>query len=140
MSIPSGADVYVDGAMLGRTPCTLPGLPAGIHLVTIRMDGYRDWTRAVHIRYRHTVNLNATLLSSDPIPCRTIVPRPTLPHPSITPVGTPIPVPTIPTLIHPSITPVGTPIHVPTIPTLIHRSITPLGTPIHVPTIPTLIH
>jgi hypothetical protein len=147
MSTPSGGDVYVDGAMLGRTPCTLPGLPAGVHIVTIRMNGYQDWTRAVRIRDRHTVNLNASLLAYDPTPCRTIVPGPTLPHPSITPLGTPIPVPTryhfvVPgsTLIHPSITPLGTLVPVPTryhfvVPgsTPIHPSITPLGTPVPVP-------
>jgi hypothetical protein len=154
VSTPSGGDVYVDGAMLGRTPCTLPGLPAGVHIVTIRMNGYKDWPRAVRIRDRHTVNLNASLLSSDPIPCRTIVPTPTLPHPSVTPLGTPVPVPTRypfitpgSTLIHPSITPLGTPIPVPaqypynTVkPTLTRPSNTPLGTPIPVPTKPGLIH
>ncbi len=120
MSTPSGGDVYVDGALLGRTPCTLAGLPAGVHIVTIRMNGYQDWTRAVRIRDRHTVNLNASLLSSDPIPFRTIAPRPTLPHTSITPLGTRFPcrrtILSLPgsTLIRPSITPLGTPIPVPT--------------------------
>lgn len=119
ISTPPGGDVWVDGAVLGTTPCTLPGLPSGVHIVTIRMNGYTDWTRTVLIRDRHTINLDAALVPFEPTPCPTITPKPTLTHPSTTPLGTPIPIPTHspfifpkPTLTHPSITPLGTPIPV----------------------------
>jgi hypothetical protein len=145
ISTPAGGDVYVDGALMGKTPCTLPGLPSGIHIVTIRMNGYKDRTRNIIIRDRHTVNLDAVLVPSMVTPVPTITGKPTLPRPSITPLGTPIPyrthAPVIipkPTLPRPSISPLGTPIpfhtHSPVIipkPTLPRPSISPLGTPIH---------
>jgi len=120
ISTPSGAEVLVDGAVPGTTPCTLPGLPSGVHIITIRMNGYKDWTRTVLIRDRHTVTLNAVLIPCQATPVPTISPKPTLTRPSITPPGTPIPSFTIcptlttkPTLTHPSITPLGTPIPAP---------------------------
>ncbi len=122
ISTPPGGVVYVDGAELGITPCTLPGLPSGIHIVTIRKGGYNDWTRSVLIRDRHTVNLNADLVPSQGTPVPTVTPKPTLTHPSITPLGTPIPsfttYPTFtpgPTVTRPSITPLGTPIPAPSL-------------------------
>jgi hypothetical protein len=39
---PAGALVYVDGAMMGVTPTTIPMLAEGQHSVTLMMDGYQD--------------------------------------------------------------------------------------------------
>jgi hypothetical protein len=48
---PEGALVYVDGAMMGVTPATIPMLAEGPHSVTLVMDGYQD--------LRTTINVNA---------------------------------------------------------------------------------
>lgn len=41
-TLPAGALVYVDGAMMGVTPATIPMLSEGPHSVTLIMDGYQD--------------------------------------------------------------------------------------------------
>jgi hypothetical protein len=40
-SLPSGADVWVDGTYIGRTPVLIDGLKAGKHPVTITKAGWR---------------------------------------------------------------------------------------------------
>ena len=40
-SLPSGADVWVDGSYVGRTPVLIDGLRSGKHAVTITKSGWR---------------------------------------------------------------------------------------------------
>ncbi len=103
ISTPPGGEVFVDGELLGTTPCTLPGLSQGIHIVTIRTEGYMGWTRPILIRDRHTVNLNAELIPGQAKPVPTHTPKPTLTHPSITPVGTPIPASLLKVILTPAV-------------------------------------
>lgn len=51
---PEGALAYVDGAMMGVTPTTIPMLAEGPHSVTLVMDGYQD------LRTTITVNAGTT--------------------------------------------------------------------------------
>lgn len=46
---PAGALVYVDGAMMGVTPTTIPMLSEGPHSVTLAMDGYQDLKTTITI-------------------------------------------------------------------------------------------
>ena len=48
-SRPSGANVYVDGKLVGATPVSLPSVPAGSHAVRLEHDGYRRWTSSVRV-------------------------------------------------------------------------------------------
>ena len=48
-SRPSGAQVYVDDALIGRTPLSLPGVEAGTHGIRIEAAGYRTWTTSVAV-------------------------------------------------------------------------------------------
>ena len=48
-STPPGAVVLVDGQKKGVTPLERDPLVAGKHLVTVRLDGHRDWTREVKV-------------------------------------------------------------------------------------------
>jgi phage replication-related protein YjqB (UPF0714/DUF867 family) len=41
--------VYVDGAMMGVTPTTIPMLSEGPHSVTLAMDGYQDLKTTITI-------------------------------------------------------------------------------------------
>jgi hypothetical protein len=43
-SVPSGADVELDGNIAGSTPCIL-GVGAGIHTVSVKKNGYKTWKR-----------------------------------------------------------------------------------------------
>lgn len=46
---PAGALVYVDGAMMGVTPTTIPMLAEGPHSVTLALDGYQDLKTTITI-------------------------------------------------------------------------------------------
>ncbi len=47
---PPGADVYVDGVLLGSSPQEMPGLKSGRHYVRAQMQGYGEVGRVVEIR------------------------------------------------------------------------------------------
>lgn len=47
-SDPAGAEIYLDGQLAGSTPSTLQ-IPAGQHQLSLRIDGYQDWTRDLRI-------------------------------------------------------------------------------------------
>jgi hypothetical protein len=59
VSTPSGAEIEVDGSLMGSTPSSID-LLAGEHKVTIRKQGYKQWERNVKIA-SGMVNLNADL-------------------------------------------------------------------------------
>jgi hypothetical protein len=47
-SDPPGAEIYLDGQLAGSTPSTLQ-IPSGNHQLALRLAGYQDWTRDLHI-------------------------------------------------------------------------------------------
>jgi hypothetical protein len=47
-SDPAGAEIYLDGQLAGATPSTLQ-IPSGNHQLALRLSGYQDWTRELHI-------------------------------------------------------------------------------------------
>ncbi len=53
-STPAGANIFVDNNFLGITPLTLKDIPAGSHVVMIRLAGYQDYEITT------TVNTGAT--------------------------------------------------------------------------------
>ncbi len=55
-STPAGANVLVDNNFVGITPLTLPEIPAGSHVVTVRLGGYQD--------YETTISVNAGATST----------------------------------------------------------------------------
>jgi hypothetical protein len=59
-SVPSSADIYVDGKFLGDAPATLTLAP-GKHAIRLALNGYKDWTRDVSVLASSKVNLNAAL-------------------------------------------------------------------------------
>lgn len=59
-SNPIGADVLVDGDFVGNSPANLK-LPAGKHAVTVKMAGYKDWSRDLNVQAGSEVQLSATL-------------------------------------------------------------------------------
>ena len=48
-SVPSGAEVFVNGVSQGRTPLTLHGLPPGSRVVRLDMPGYERWSWSVAV-------------------------------------------------------------------------------------------
>lgn len=59
-SDPVGADIYMDGQMVGQTPSTFD-VPPGDHQVNVTLSGYTDWVRRVHVLAGSTINLSAKL-------------------------------------------------------------------------------
>jgi hypothetical protein len=48
-STPPGAEVYVDNQYRGTTPGTIPDLPAGVHTVELRLQGYQSWSTSMTV-------------------------------------------------------------------------------------------
>jgi PEGA domain/SmpA / OmlA family len=47
-SDPPGAEIYLDGQLVGSTPSTLQ-IASGNHQLALRLAGFQDWTRDLHI-------------------------------------------------------------------------------------------
>jgi hypothetical protein len=59
-SNPPGADILIDGKLVGNTPSTLH-VDAGHHLITLRVGGYRPWTRTMVVEPGSSPSIRATL-------------------------------------------------------------------------------
>lgn len=59
-SNPTGADLSVDGEFVGNTPAALKLVP-GKHTMTVKMPGYKDWSRDVTVQSGSEVQLTANL-------------------------------------------------------------------------------
>jgi hypothetical protein len=59
-SDPAGADIHIDGQMVGQTPSTFDLAP-GEHQINVLLSGYQDWVRRVHLLAGSAVNLTARL-------------------------------------------------------------------------------
>ncbi len=52
LSLPEGADVYIDGEYKGKTPLSLSladKIAIGSHRVKLSLGGYKDWEKKVHV-------------------------------------------------------------------------------------------
>jgi hypothetical protein len=58
-SVPSGADIEIDGAFVGNTPSTVSVAP-GSHQIVVKKKGFTDWTKTLNVT-GGTVHLNADL-------------------------------------------------------------------------------
>ena len=58
-SMPTGADIEVDGGFVGNTPSTI-NVPAGDHTVAVSKNGYKNWERKLKANGGN-VSLNAEL-------------------------------------------------------------------------------
>ena len=62
-----GGDVFLNRKSAGHTPLRLTNLRAGSHLIWVERDGYRRWTRVVHVPADRVTRLSAEL---EPIAAR----------------------------------------------------------------------
>ena len=49
VSQPAGAEIWIDGSQAGVTPHALERVSYGRHDVTVRLDGYAEWSQAIEI-------------------------------------------------------------------------------------------
>jgi hypothetical protein len=59
-SNPDGAEVYADGQFVGNSPAVLKLTP-GKHTVSVKLSGYRDWSREISVESGSEARLTATL-------------------------------------------------------------------------------
>jgi hypothetical protein len=59
-SDPTGADVLVDGDFVGNSPSALK-MSQGKHTVTVKMSGYKDWSKEITVQSGSEVQLTASL-------------------------------------------------------------------------------
>jgi hypothetical protein len=59
-SNPADADVSLDGNFIGNSPASLK-LSPGKHTITVKMSGWKDWTREITVQAGSEVQLTATL-------------------------------------------------------------------------------
>ncbi|MBS1867871.1 MAG: PEGA domain-containing protein [Acidobacteria bacterium] len=63
-SSPTGADVLLDGDFVGNTPAILKPTP-GKHTVTVRLSGFKNWSREIAVQTGSELQLSATLEKQD---------------------------------------------------------------------------
>ena len=66
-SIPSGAEVYIDGMHRGIAPAIFPEVLPGNHQVTLSSRGYDDWSHSVSVGSGHMAAINAVLVATKEI-------------------------------------------------------------------------
>jgi hypothetical protein len=60
VSNPDGADVYADDQFVGNSPATLK-LNPGKHIISVKMAGYKDWSREISVQTGSDAKLTAAL-------------------------------------------------------------------------------
>ncbi len=62
-STPPGANVYLDGELVGTTPVRVPGVTPGTHRLVLTLQGYNDFMQPVDITGGSENEVNASFLS-----------------------------------------------------------------------------
>jgi len=60
VSVPDGADIYLDNNFVGNAPAAL-NLPPGQHTVKVTQEGYKEWQKDLSVLAGSEVNLKASL-------------------------------------------------------------------------------
>jgi len=64
-SRPSGANVFLDGTILGRTPLVDQRIPPGRHALSLELDHFQTWTDSVIIEPSATIGRKVELAEDD---------------------------------------------------------------------------
>lgn len=62
-STPSGAEVFIDGQSMGKTPLALRDRRVGMERIILRMPGYREWTGNLEVKANDITETIATMES-----------------------------------------------------------------------------
>ena len=65
---PAGANVFLDNNFIGITPLTMNDIAAGSHLVTLRLDGYQEYSVTTAVNAGATSTVSAALAPVTPTP------------------------------------------------------------------------
>ena len=67
-STPSAANVFLDNNFIGITPLTINEVGAGSHLLTLKEEGYQDYSTTIQVNTGATSTVAAVLLATTPTP------------------------------------------------------------------------
>src|SRR6266446_6903070 len=59
-SVPDGAEITIDGKLMGTTPSTIQ-LSSGDHLIVLEKSGFKTWQRTITVTAGGSINLEANL-------------------------------------------------------------------------------
>ena len=59
-SVPDGAEITIDGKLMGTTPSTIQ-LSSGDHIVVLEKSGFKNWQRTITVAAGGSINLEANL-------------------------------------------------------------------------------
>jgi CRISPR/Cas system-associated exonuclease Cas4 (RecB family) len=65
-SVPTGAEVFLDGLTQGMTPLVIPDVSNGIHTLRLELSGYVPWEEPVIVTAGETTFIHATLTTVPP--------------------------------------------------------------------------
>jgi hypothetical protein len=60
-SSPEGAQVVLNGKLVGQTPVVLNDLPVGSRALVVRREGYSSWSASVRVVAGQRTTVRATL-------------------------------------------------------------------------------
>jgi hypothetical protein len=84
-STPTGANIYLDTTFRGITPLTLTNIPQGSHTITLKINGYQDWTSSVNVVAGSYTQVSGVLNPGQPPGPTVSAPQPT-PQPTKSPI------------------------------------------------------
>jgi len=87
-SSPSGADLYANGAYLGKTPFASAGVAAGTYDLRLTLDGYVEWTGMAVVTGDEVETVNAVLAPLVTFPISPVTSMPATQVTGTTPVTT----------------------------------------------------
>jgi hypothetical protein len=61
LSHPQGAQVFLDGSVVGRAPLSLPDVPEGTHDVRLELPGFNPWVASVRVTGGSRTRVGASL-------------------------------------------------------------------------------
>lgn len=73
-STPAGANVFIDNAFVGISPVTVPGVAAGTHTVSMKLDGYQEYSVSTQVNSGAVSTVSAALSKVTPTPRAASVP------------------------------------------------------------------
>jgi hypothetical protein len=88
-SSPPGADLYVNGAYVGKTPFASPGIAAGTYDIRLELEGYAEWTGTATVTGDEVKTVNAVQAPLVTFPISPLTSTPTTGETGTIPVTVP---------------------------------------------------
>ena len=61
LSRPAGAQVILDGRLIGKTPMMIPDVPVGTHSIRLELTGFRRWETTEDVKAGSATRVAASL-------------------------------------------------------------------------------